>query len=68
MKCAEIEAVHVDKLDVYRFFVSMGHPGTHEGQFQRPMGLALGQEDRIYVADTGNHRVQVFSNDGKVIF
>ncbi len=44
-----------------------GHPGTGPGEFNRPEGLAVDTQDRIYVADSCNHRIQIFSSDGKFI-
>ena len=38
--------------------------GAGPGQFNRPSGVAVDSSGRIYVADTGNHRVQVFSSTG----
>ncbi|HSJ54899.1 MAG TPA: flippase activity-associated protein Agl23 [Anaerolineae bacterium] len=35
-----------------------------DGQFQEPWGIAVDAEGRAYVADTWNHRVQVFDADG----
>jgi hypothetical protein len=34
--------------------------GSGAGQFQLPTGLFIDRSDRIYVADSYNHRVQVF--------
>ncbi|OLC92284.1 MAG: hypothetical protein AUI92_05515, partial [Thaumarchaeota archaeon 13_1_40CM_3_38_6] len=33
-----------------------------EGEFNEPDGLALDSSDRLYVADSHNYRIQVFSN------
>ena len=44
-----------------------GRPGTGQGEFNRAEGLAVDGADRIYVADSCNHRVQVFSADGKFL-
>jgi tripartite motif-containing protein 71 len=42
-----------------------GNTGTAAGQFQNPESLDLNQTSgRIYVADTGNHRVQYFTSAG----
>ena len=35
-----------------------------DGQFQEPWGIAVDDEGLVYVADTWNHRVQVFESDG----
>jgi len=34
------------------------------GQFQEPWGIEVDGAGRVYVADTWNHRVQVFDSDG----
>jgi DNA-binding beta-propeller fold protein YncE len=46
---------------------SFGRPGTAPGEFNRPEGLCVDAQDRIYVADSCNHRIQVFAPDGKFI-
>ncbi|MFC4785344.1 6-bladed beta-propeller [Nocardioides sp. MAHUQ-72] len=44
---------------------SWGGPGTAPGRFRMQTGsLAVGDDGRVYVVDTGNFRVQVFSADG----
>ncbi|HUO58095.1 MAG TPA: protein kinase [bacterium] len=37
------------------------------GGFFHPQSLALDDKDNIYVSDTGNHRIRVFSPGGKVL-
>jgi DNA-binding beta-propeller fold protein YncE len=44
---------------------SLGREGRGSGEFSRPEGLGLDRADRLYVADSCNHRIQVFSEDGK---
>ena len=39
---------------------NLGSAGSEEGSFWLPAGIAADEQDRIYVADTYNHRVQVF--------
>jgi ABC-type Fe3+ transport system permease subunit/sugar lactone lactonase YvrE len=46
------------------FMNSFGGPGTGPGQFNRPEGLGVDPEGLVHVADSCNHRVQVFSGDG----
>ena len=37
------------------------------GDLIQPSGLALDDEDNLYVADSGNNRVQRFSGDGEFL-
>lgn len=46
----------------------LGEHGTATGgNFNQPWGIAVGPDDNIYVADTWNHRVQVFTPEGEFI-
>ena len=45
----------------------VGSRGNKPGEFARPRGLTDDASGNIYVADTGNHRVQKFDSDGKFI-
>jgi ABC-type Fe3+ transport system permease subunit/DNA-binding beta-propeller fold protein YncE len=42
----------------------LGRAGMGPGEFNRAEGLAVDLQDRIYVADSCNHRIQVFASDG----
>ena len=44
-----------------------GGPGTDEGLFNEPRDIAVDQEGNVYVADTGNRRVQKFSSQGEFL-
>jgi hypothetical protein len=46
---------------------SWGEPGDKPGQFDTPHSIATDAEDNIYVADRGNHRIQVFDQNGKFL-
>src|SRR5436190_18743915 len=48
-----------------RLLANWGTPGLAPGEFNRAEGLCVDSADRIYVADSCNHRIQVFSSDGK---
>jgi ABC-type Fe3+ transport system permease subunit/streptogramin lyase len=50
-----------------RLLANWGGPGLAPGQFNRAEGLCVDSTDRIYVADSCNHRIQVFSSDGKFL-
>jgi DNA-binding beta-propeller fold protein YncE len=44
-----------------------GVAGSAVGQFSFPRAVAVDDEGRIYVADSGNNRVQVFNPDGSFL-
>ena len=44
-----------------------GHLGDKPGEFSRAEGLGVDAADNIYVADSCNHRIQVFSRDGNFL-
>jgi DNA-binding beta-propeller fold protein YncE len=41
-----------------------GSEGSGPGQFNQPKGLALDLDGNVYVADSGNDRIQMFDPDG----
>ncbi len=43
---------------------SWGERGNGPGQFNTPHSIAVDAKNNIYVADRGNHRIQVFDSDG----
>lgn len=49
------------------FIRKWGTLGVFDGQFQNPMGVAVGPSGNVYVTDYGNHRVQKFDNSGNFI-
>ncbi len=46
------------------FLFQWGGHGEQPGQFLRPQNLAVDGQDRIWVADACNHRIQVFDATG----
>lgn len=46
---------------------SWGSPGSEPGQFNTLHSIAADAQDRIYVADRGNRRIQVFDTDGNLL-
>ena len=51
----------------FYYILSLGSFGTGTGKLSEPAGIALDQEGNVYVADTGNNRIQVFSSNGTYI-
>jgi ABC-type Fe3+ transport system permease subunit/streptogramin lyase len=45
----------------------IGRAGTGPGEFNRAEGVCVDAQDRLYVADSCNHRIQVFAPDGKFL-
>jgi DNA-binding beta-propeller fold protein YncE len=65
--CAEHHKVHVlDKASGETLF-TFGNPGPGEGEMFYPTNLAIGPEGNVYVSETNNFRVQVFTPDGEFI-
>lgn len=50
----------------YEMVDSWGGQGSEPGRFNDPNGIAVAG-DRVYVADSRNHRIQVFTRDGAFI-
>jgi len=46
---------------------SWGEAGDQPGQFNTPHSIAVDAQGRVYVADRGNRRIQVFDSDGKFL-
>jgi DNA-binding beta-propeller fold protein YncE len=46
---------------------SWGSSGSGPSQFDDPEGIAINASGHVYVADTGNNRIQVFEDDGTFV-
>ena len=42
-------------------------PGAGDGQFTGPRGIGLDGSGNVYVADTGNNRIEVFRSTGAFV-
>ena len=49
------------------FIKEWGTIGTEPGQFRGPHSLAFDSQGRLFVADRGNHRIQIFDQDGNYL-
>ena len=47
------------------FTGSFGSPGSDNGQFDYPSNVAFDSTGNVYVTDTGNHCIQVFTSEGR---
>jgi hypothetical protein len=50
-----------------RWLKSWGSYGKEPGQFDTLHSIAVDAQDRVYVADRGNRRIQVFDTEGKLL-
>ncbi len=63
-----VSDVENDQILIFDNYLSLetafGNYGTFEGQLSRPRGVSFSPRGDIIVADTGNRRVQIFSDGG----
>ena len=50
-----------------KFIKRWGKLGTGPGEFNVPHSLAMDSQGRLFVADRGNNRIQIFDQDGKFL-
>jgi DNA-binding beta-propeller fold protein YncE len=50
-----------------KFLLEWGGHGSAPSQFARPQSMAIDAQERIWVADACNHRVQVFDTAGNLL-
>jgi len=61
------ERIQRFRADTGEYLGGFGEEGTEPGQFNRAEGLGIGPGGEIFVADSCNHRIQVFSADGRLL-
>jgi tripartite motif-containing protein 71 len=61
----EEEPTEPDSVPVYRG--GWGEVGTAEGEFDYPSGIAVAPDSKVYVADSGNSRIQYFTPTGSFL-
>ena len=65
---AEVGNQRVQKFAPDRtFLLAWGGEGYGDGQFSRPIGLAVDAQDNVYVADFRRNDVQQFTSDGTFV-
>jgi len=47
---------------------TFGRSGNGQGELQHPMGIDITKKGQVFVADTGNHRIQVFDHRGGFLY
>lgn len=50
-----------------KYVKAWGKLGSGPGEFRTPHALAFDSRGRLFVADRGNHRIQIFDQDGKFL-
>ncbi|HVD78084.1 MAG TPA: peptidyl-alpha-hydroxyglycine alpha-amidating lyase family protein [Vicinamibacteria bacterium] len=50
-----------------KFIKAWGKHGKGPGEFEVPHGLAFDSRGRLFVADRGNNRIQIFDQDGRYL-
>ena len=66
-RCGTVEELggpYTAKINPVRKF---GTNGKEKGEFDSPLGLTLYKNESIYIADTWNNRIQIFSTAGKFV-
>lgn len=59
--------VSTNYLQGYENLSTWGSPGSGNGHFDAPAGIAINSSGFVYVMDSNNNRVQVFSESGEYI-
>ena len=64
--------IHPPKSQIQRqkiiYHYKFGEFGNIEGQLTEPSGVAVNDQNDIIVADTNNHRIQIFDKEGRFKF
>jgi DNA-binding beta-propeller fold protein YncE len=50
-----------------RYIREWGRIGVRHGEFRTPHALAFDSQGRLWVADRGNHRIEIFDQDGNYL-
>jgi len=50
-----------------KFLYKFGERGSEKGNFMAPTGIAIDEERYVYICDTGNRRVEKFTESGQLV-
>jgi sugar lactone lactonase YvrE len=50
-----------------KLLMTWGKKGTAPGEFDQPHALAIDSQDRLFIGDRTNDRIQIFTLDGKLL-
>jgi DNA-binding beta-propeller fold protein YncE len=51
-----------------RWKFTFGSEGSGTGQFKLPLGIDISDTDKVFIADTGNSRIQAFDTKGNFLY
>src|SRR5438094_10482723 len=60
-------AARGESLPPPRFLLAWGRRGKGEGEFNAPVGIAIGKDDEVHISEFRNQRVQKFTPQGRFI-
>ncbi len=50
-----------------KYLLSWGEPGTGPGQFRLPHNVWVDKQERVWIPDRENNRIQIFDSEGKLL-
>ena len=59
--------IQILNFDLSTSVLSFGKKGSGKGCFNSPSSIAFDSTGKVYVADTNNHRIQVFTAEGRFL-
>lgn len=63
--CCSVQVVSAEM--GYAYITQWGSPGSEDGQFNGPSGVAVDSAGNAYVVDSGNDQIQKFTSTGTLI-
>ncbi len=64
---SENHRVRVFDAQTGKHLFDFGKRGSGDGEFNLPRDVAIGKDNKLYVVDGGNFRIQVFDSEGKFL-